>query len=80
MKPVINIDLKVSFTKEQADAIKSVIWGNNCVQKACTYADIHFNTLKKAVKIKKNMHEIRAEQRDKILEFCELIQKQKSAA
>lgn len=76
-KPVL--DLKVPLTPSQIELFKETIWGNNCVSKAITYADIHFNTLKKAMKIKKKMHEIRKSQRDKLIEYCEIIQQEKAA-
>lgn len=69
------IHIRKAFTGVQLQTIKKEILENKCTQKACTYADIHFNTFKGALKGNK----IKSTQIQKLMEFCELIKKEKAA-
>lgn len=64
--------VKVTLKKSEVALIKKQIEGN--VVNACNYADIHYNTLQKAL----SGSAIKREQREKLLEFCEIIKKEKA--
>lgn len=77
MNPVIKkIKVRVTLTKEQIAFLKAELIGSRLVYQALYYADIHYNTLfKKGFKGKP----IKKEQRDKLMEFCSAIKKEKAA-
>lgn len=75
VKPKIR--LKAALTKAQIARIEKDIIGNSLLVKACIYADIHYNTLKKALD---GISKIKVEQITKLMDFCDLVKQEKSAA
>lgn len=69
------LEIKVSLTKKQIARLSKIL-AQGYTNKACIYADIHFNTLtKRALK----GFEIKQAQRDKLIELCDLVEQQKAA-
>lgn len=77
MNVIPKIRLKATLTKTQLARIEKEVITNSLLQKACTYADIHINTLKKS--LSDPSHKIKEEQITKLMEFCDLVKQQRAA-
>lgn len=72
---VPKIQIRVKLTKAELAMIDREIIKAGNKQKACIYAGIHFETFTNSLSGSK----IKKEQRDKLIEFCELVKQQRAA-
>lgn len=66
----------VALTVSERAAIRRDVIAMNYGRKACLFARINFRTFKKAL----SGHGIKQRQRDKLVQFCELVKALKVAA
>lgn len=65
----------ISLSKEQIQVLKRTLKNKGAVSRACIEADIHYNTLQKAL----YGNEIKIEQRDALVRFCQEFKLEKAA-
>lgn len=67
----ITIHPSVRLTKPQIERFKRLIVKDENIKNACEFSNINYRTFRKALK---GNHAIKEEQRDKLTEFCDILE------